>query len=599
MKYSTTDNFWFKQRLVGVVYIIFILFLILTIRLYYLQMINGSEYRNLSDNNCIRLQRIRPPRGLIFDRNGTLLVENRPSFDIELVLKDAKPLNKTIKHLANYLQLPEDEILSKVDRYKSMPSYKPIPIKHDIDWNTLAVIEANRFNLPGISINVTPTRFYINDYSAAHLLGYLSEINTNELSLNKYQGLRLGDFVGRYGVEKAYEKYLQGEPGGRQVEVNSIGQVVKVLKTVHTNAGNNIVLTIDQQLQLKAEELLKGKVGAVAAMDPSTGEILVMASNPSFNQNAFVTGFTGEQWRQLISDSARPMENKVIQAEYPPASTYKIVTALAGLEEGVVDEHSTFFCPGYLNFGNRPFRCWKKWGHGTTNVFKALAESCDVYFYHVGIKLGVDRLAWYAKACGLNSPTGILLDHESKGLIPSALWKMQRFKVPWQRGETLSIAIGQGYNLVTPIQMLVLVSAIGNGGTRYKPILHKSILNAEGKEIAKESPQILGKLPVSKSHLQYIQRGLWEVVNTDRGTAHSTARLQQIEICGKTGTAQVFSQTHTKELKEEKSHAWFVAYAPATNPKIAVVVMIEHGEHGSSAAAPIAKEIIKAALEKH
>ncbi|MFC1815991.1 penicillin-binding protein 2 [Thermodesulfobacteriota bacterium] len=600
---KTVDSNWFKQRIKGTILCVLAAFILLFVRLFYLQVVEREEFRRLSENNSIRLQSINPSRGLIFDRNGELLVDNRPSFDLSIILKDAKPLEQSIARLSQYLRAPVDELMAKISRNKGYSSYTPVLLKQDIGRNALAAVEVHKFDLYGVVVNVEARRHYINRNSAAHLIGYLGEINSDELRSGKYPGNRRGDYIGRFGVENAYEQFLRGRRGGRQVEVNATGQVVKILKTVDAQPGHNIYLTIDLELQKKAEALLKGLAGAVIAMDPATGQILALSSSPSFDQNDFVSGMSTEKWESLVSNPFRPLENKAIQGEYPPASTYKIVTAIAGLEEGVINEKTTFYCPGYYNLGGSVFLCWKKGGHGTVNVEKALVESCDVFFYQVGQKLGVDRLAWYAKASGLGSPTGINLDHEAKGLVPTANWKKRRTGVDWQGGETLSVAIGQGYDLATPLQMLVLISAVSRDGVRYRPLILKAIETAEGKIIKKSETQVKGKLPASIKTLDIVRKGLWGVVNTRKGTAR-IARIDGIDISGKTGTAQVVGRKKDDNPYEEntspliKAHAWFVAFAPSNDPHIAVSVIIEHGEHGASVAAPIAKEIIMTYLLK-
>lgn len=602
---KTTGSDWYKQRLVRVMFFVAGAFLVLFARLFYLQIIQGQEMSRLSENNSVRLQTTDSSRGIIFDRNGSLLVDNRPAFDLSIILKDAKPVERTLEKLSKLsklINLTEAELKSKINSNKGIPSYKPILLKQDIGRDALAAVEARKYDLPGIIIIVKPRRHYINRQSAAHLIGYLSEINSDELKSGKYPGNKSGDFIGKYGVEKAFEQFLKGKQGGRQVEVNAIGQVVQVLKTVDAQPGYNIYLTIDNMLQQKAESLLKGTAGAVVAMDPASGDILAMASSPSFDQNAFVDGMTHKQWNSLISNPLRPMTNKSIQGEYPPASTYKLLTAMAGLEQGIVDEQTTIYCPGYYKYGSRVYRCWKRGGHGSVNIYKALAESCDVFFYQVGQKLGVDQLAFYAKASGLGSPTGINLDNEAAGLVPTADWKKRRTGIAWQGGETLSVAIGQGFNLATPLQMLVLTSALANGGTIYQPLILKSVKTTDNKIIIQGKKKITGKLPAGKKTLSIIKKGLWEVVNNPRGTAR-IARISGMDISGKTGTAQVFGHKRDRALKEEdipkhlKSHAWFVAYSPSVEPQIAVAVLIEHGGHGSSAAAPIATKIIKAYLK--
>ncbi len=598
---KTADTDWYRQRVTGVMICVLAVFAVLLLRLIYLQVIRGEEYRLLSLNNRIRLQSIEPPRGLISDRNDYVLVENRPSFDVSVTLKDAGEVEETIKKVSKHLMVPSEELMLKLTASKGVSAYKPILLKQDIGRNALATIEAHKHDLPGIAVNVKLRRHYLNVQDAAHLIGYLSEISPDELAAKLYPGRRRGDFIGKYGAEKAYENYLRGTRGGRQVEVNANGQVVRVLKTVNAKPGQNVYLTIDHALQKKAESLLRGVAGAAVAMDPGSGRILALASSPSFDQNFFASGMSHEQWDSLISNPFRPMENKAIQGEYPPGSTYKIITALAGLEEGVIDEDTEVFCPGYYRFGNRTFRCWKKGGHGRVKILKAITESCDVYFYKVGELLGVDRLAWYAKASGLGSPTGINLDKEAKGLIPTAAWKKRRTGVPWQKGETLSIAIGQGFNLATPLQMVGLTAAIANGGTRYRPMILEAIKSPDGRIIHQSQPEVIGKVPISERTLELVRTGLWAVVNSDHGTARGS-RLADIEISGKTGTSQVIGRKKDDTRSEEdrpahlRAHAWFVAYAPSDAPIIAVAVLVEHGEHGSSAAAPVARELIKTYL---
>jgi len=598
---KTVNSDWFNQRITGVIFCIAAAFSVLFIRVFYLQVMEGESYRRLSENNSIRLQSVDAPRGLIFDANRSLLVDNRPSFDLGIIIKDAKPLDETVDKLARYMEIPADEITEKIASTKGVPSFKPIFVKQDIGRNAMATVEVHKFDLPGVTINIRPVRHYINSMHASHLIGYLGEINADELASKEYAACQRGDYIGRFGVEKSYEEILRGRRGGRQVEVNVRGQVVRVLKTVNAQPGKNLVLTIDAGLQKMAESLLAEKVGAVVAVDPDNGHILTMVSNPTFDQNAFVSGLSHDEWNALLSNPDHPMTNKVLQGEYPPASTYKIVTAIAGLEEGAVDENTVINCPGYYAYGNRVFRCWRRGGHGKVDMYRAIAESCDVYFYQVGEAVGVDKLAAYARALGLGSRTKIRLDNESSGLIPTAEWKRKRFGERWQKGETLTIAIGQGFNLVTPLQMATLVAAVGNGGTLYRPIIVKAIETADGGIVEDGAPYIAGRLNISEKTLAIIRKGLWGVVNGDKGTARGS-RLKGIEMSGKTGTAQVvgrkegenFSKKKDEEVEHHfKDHAWFVAYAPSEDPVIAVAVIVEHGEHGSSAAAPVAKTLIQ------
>ena len=598
---DSVDSEWFNQRLTGVLVVILVAFALLVTRLLYLQMIEGGEYRRLSEINSIRLQDIDAPRGLISDRHGKLLVDNRPSFDLKIILKDAKPLDKTLQKLGKIIGETPEALGARIQSSKRLGAYTPIMLKEDIGRDLLAAVEVHMYDLPGVVVHVSPRRHYLFNDFATHMLGYVGEINADELRSPAYAECKGGDFIGKFGVERAYESLLRGKRGGRQVEVNATGQVVRVLKTVDAQAGHNIMLTLDYDLQVETEKLLQGKVGAAVAVDPNNGDILAMVSSPTFDPNWFVTGMSHEQWQSLINNPFRPLENKAIQSEYPPASTYKIVTALAGLEEGAIDANTTIFCPGFYRYGNRIYRCWKHSGHGEVDVVKALEQSCDVFFYQVGEAVGVDRLAWYAKSLGLGESTGIDLPQESRGLIPTKTWKRKRFGQSWQGGETLSVAIGQGFDLVTPLQMALLTATVANGGTRYRPELIHDISPAVEGDVPGQGPRIVGHLKVSDSTLSIVRKGLWSVVNERHGTAWRS-RIEGVEFSGKTGTAQVVGRpaeggADQDQIKEmHKDHAWFVAYAPSVNPQIAIAVIVEHGEHGSSAAAPIASKMIQSYL---
>jgi len=594
---ESIDTEWYRHRFIVIICLVLAAFTLLGCRLFYLQIIQGENFYELSKDNCVRKKRINAFRGLIYDRDGHLLVENRPSFNLQMIKKDAEPLEHTIQRLCRYIQLSPQAIMEKLNDDTIGP-YDPVLIREDIDRNTMAAIAARRFDLPGISIEARARRHYLYPTMAAHLLGYMGELNPEEIRNKKFKDKRKGDYIGRFGVEKVFESALSGRAGGQIVQVNAGGQVVAILEQVPPKPGDNLFLTIDFSLQKKAESLLGEQVGAVVAMDPRTGEILAMVSKPAFNQNQFVDGMSIKQWAALTGNPDQPMMNKVIQAEYPPASTYKMLTAMAALEEGATNSLEEIYCPGHYRYGNRLYYCWKNYGHGHMNVTEALEQSCDVYFYHMGKRLGVDTIAKYAFDSGLGSPTGIVLDREADGLIPTAEWKRRRFGVAWQGGENLSIAIGQGYNLVTPIQMAVLTSAVANGGFQYQPRILKRIETVEGKTVKKGEPVIKGRLPVSERNLKLVRRGLWQVVNARHGTAYWHVRDKTIDISGKTGTAQIISRKRGAARPEKiedryKPHAWFVGYAPSNNPQIAVAVLVEHGEHGSSTAGPIAGQLMK------
>lgn len=590
------DSDWFRGRINLAMLVVVLAFLILMSRLFYLQVVEGDSFRKLSENNCIRKRTVTSPRGLVFDRNGAQLVDNRPSFDLQIIPQDARPIKETLNRLSEYLNIPVDELMIPLEKAKGLPSYKPVILKKDIGWDLMSAVEVKGFDIPGIQVAVNQRRYYMEEGVAAHILGYIGEISLAELESENLTDYRTGDSIGKAGIEKSFERILRGKRGEELVEVNASGMVVKVINSREAAPGDNVFLSIDINLQKRAEALLAGKAASLVAVDTATGQILVLASSPSYDQNVFIGGISGTEWRNLVGNPLRPLENKVIQAEYPPASTYKIITAMAGLEEGVVDRNTSFFCGGQLKHGDRYFRCWKKGGHGQVDIVDAMAESCDVYFYHVGQRLGVDRIAWYARASGLGQLTGIDLDHEEKGLVPSSIWKRQKKGVPWHSGETLSISIGQGYNLATPLQMLGVVAAVANKGVRLKPRLLKSVTAPDGEVLYDSKPEVIGHLPASPASIQIIRDGLFEVVNTRRGTAW-LARLPDITVYGKTGTAQVVGRKGDgpeRYADHQKPHAWFVAFSEKEgSPGIAVSVMVEHGEHGSSGAAPIARDIIR------
>ncbi len=599
---KTVDTDWYRHRLSGSVIFVLAFFLILGARLYYLQVVKGAEFRRLSQNNCVRLRSIPSPRGLIFDRTGRLVVDNRPSFNVSIVPEDADDPDGVVKELAAHLNEDVETLLARLESRRGGALFKPILLKRDLSRDSVAVVEAHKLDLPGVIITVEPMRHYIEEKRACHLIGYLGEISEAELNSGDYPETRNGDFIGRFGIEKSYEADFRGKPGRNQVQVNALGQVTRVLKTLPARPGKNCYLALDLSLQRKAEDMFQEKVGAAVALDPANGHVLAMVSRPAFDPNAFVEGMSAEVWKALASNPFHPMRNKAIQAQYPPGSTYKIVTAAAGLEEGVIEDTTQHFCPGYYRYGNRTYRCWKRGGHGSVELIQAIAQSCDVFFYKVGEQLGVDTLAEYAGGFGLGKPTGVDLDNEVSGLVPTQAWKLRKVGVPWQGGETLSVAIGQGFNLVTPIQMASLVAAVANGGVIYKPLLVERIEDVNTEEVTVVESEDMGRLPVSDETLERIRNGLTAVVNSRRGTGR-IADIAGVSVAGKTGTAQVVAMGERPDADEEektpfrfRDHAWFVAFAPVEAPRIAVAVFVEHGGHGGSTAGPIAREMMETYL---
>jgi len=492
------------------------------------------------------------------------------------------------------------ELLARVRKMAGTPGHYPIRLAEDIEWDKVAYIENNRMELPGIKIEVVPLRVYHYGNVASHVIGYLGEINKKELAKAKAGIYRGGDLIGKMGLERLREKDLRGEKGRHYMEVNALGFEQRNLKGVDPLPGNDLQLTIDIDMQKAAEDIMmtEEKSGAVVAIEVNTGRLLMLASSPVLELDKFIGGISHKNWNAMLNNPNHPLLNKIVQGQYPPGSTYKLVTAAAGLAEGVITPDTIIYCPGYYRFGNRTYRCWKHSGHGAVNLKRALSESCDVYFYQVGQRLGVNRLAGYAKRLGLGKKTGVEMEHEKSGLIPTSDWKMKRYGKPWQEGETLSVAIGQGFDLVTPLQLALMTATVANGGTLYKPSLIEQVRDPDGRILEQFKPTVLERFTGQDHNLDLVRKGLIEAVNGRHGTGRR-ARLKNITVAGKTGTAQVVRLKQYRHLKEKdipykyRDHAWFTCFAPAENPEIAVTVLVEHGLHGGSGAAPIAKAVLE------
>jgi penicillin-binding protein 2 len=472
--------------------------------------------------------------------------------------------------------------------------------------------------MPGVEVKEEIKRTNLYGEIASHLLGYIGEVNPNELPALQKKGLnyKLGDSIGKFGLEQRMEDVVRGEDGEELKEVDALGRikreggknrVLSGLTGKPAEPGKNLVLTVDQDLQLAADKAMDGKAGAVVAVDPRNGEVLAMVSKPSFDPTLFSRGIPAALWSRLLNDPNRPLRDKTIQDHYPPGSTYKIVTAIAGLEEGIINENTKFTCTGSLRLGNRPFHCHKKGGHGDLNVVGAIQKSCDVFFYKTAMKLqnGVDDIAKWALHLGLGKRTGITLPRETSGLIPTVDWKKKRYNQEWNQGETLSVAIGQSYNLVTGIQLANLYAAISNGGTVYRPQLVKEVESYDGKVMHELKPEVLGNFRLNPKTVELVKEGLWGVINVPGATAFHQ-RLPGMDFAGKTGTVQVIRLSADKIYQEcknmrylDRHHGLFVGFAPAKDPVIAVAVIAEHACSGSGGAAPVARAVVKTFLEKY
>ena len=582
-------------------FVFIIAFLGLITRLFFLQIAEGERYTFLSENNRIRIKRIPGTRGMILDRQGQLLVDSRPSFDLLFIPEDAEDPEQTLRLLAHYLGHDEKEMLEVLQANQQRPAFEEVVLGKDVDWPTVVAVESHQLDLPGVTLRARPRRNYADGVMGAHVLGYLGEIGPAQLKTLKDEGYVLGDEIGQYGLERRWEDVLRGQSGGQQVEVDALGRRVRVLHEVTDVPGYTVHLTLDRELQQTAFEALKGSEGTIVALDVHTGAILAMVSTPAFDPNMFARGIKGDEWRALIKDQQRPLSNRATQGQYPPGSTFKIIMSIAGLEEGVIDPDARINDPGFYFFGNRAFRDWKKGGHGSVDLHRAIVESCDVYFYQLGPRLGIDRIAKWAHAFGLGAKTGVALDDERSGTIPSTEWKRKRFRQPWYPGETVSVAIGQGYVTVTPLQLVNMMATLANGGTLYRPRIVDKVESVNNGVVREYGPEIIRKIELKPSTLEHVRNALADVVRTPAGTG-GAARSNIVTIAGKTGTAQVVEMkggyVKTEQLAYlNRDHAWFVSYAPVENPQIAVVVMIEHGGHGASAAAPLAKKMIEKYIE--
>jgi penicillin-binding protein 2 len=562
-----------------------VVFAVLAMSFWYLQVVQHAKFQEMADNNHQRTLALRAPRGILLDRHGRVLVENRHSFTVSIVREHTKDLDRTIRQLALVSGMEEARVRQIVDRHRHEPSYRPIVVIEDATLAQVAALSARRldFELPDVVIQEVPTRQYPTDALAAHLFGYVSEASDAQVG----DGVASGQIIGQAGIEKVYNKYLMGEDGARRVVVNSTGREMGELEVVPPVEGRRVKLTIDYDVQKAAEDAFKhlDYNGAAVVLDPNNGEVLAFTSLPAYDPNAFSGGINRATWAALNTDQTRPLQDRALQGRYAPGSTFKMAVALAALEEKIIDPHFTVHCRGGHTFYGRFFKCWKKEGHGTVDMRQAIEKSCDVWFYTVGNMLGVDKIHKWATLLGLGVKTGIDLPNEVQGIMPSTEWKKAKTGEKWYAGETISVAIGQGQVTVTPVSMAVYTATLANGGTRVTPHIMKAVDEGQGwKDIPAPPPQ--SQIEMKPDWLQAIRDGMWMVVN-GAGTG-GNARMVGYDVAGKTGTSQVISNAGRQALgmhrKDLRDNGWFVFFAPRDNPQIAGVVFAEHGEHGTNAA---------------
>ncbi len=564
----------------------------LVVRLLFLQIVFHPYYRRMADVNRLRLVPIPAPRGAIFDRHRRQIVTNRPSYSVSVLPYEVHDLKLTIERLAPLIGLTETELEAAIKRERTS-RYEPIKVKKNVDFVTIARLEERNEDLPGVIYQAEQARDYPPNNWGSHLVGYISEISEQELLQLAPKGYRQGGYIGKRGIEKQYDQLLRGADGVLYLEVTAQGKVLGEVPDkppLRPISGSDLVISIDMDVQAAAESALANFccAGAVA-LDPSNGEILAFVSKPVYNTAGLSVGISFEEWNRIVNDPTHPLLNRVIQSQYPPGSTAKLLTAGAALEEGLVTARSlmSVACQGGYQFGNRFFRCWKPEGHGSLNLIGAIEQSCDAYFYQLGQKLGLNIWTEYAKKCGFGQRTVIDLPDEARGLAPTSEWYDRRFgKGQWSTGVMLNLAIGQGEILTTPLQLANFYAALGNGGVLWKPHLLRRVEDPDGAQ--EYRPEIVERLPFSQETLETLKKALVQVVQGPHGTAHRS-QVEGITVAGKTGTAE---NPHGKE------HAWFVCFAPAENPKIALAVLVENAGHGGDIAAPIARQMLEAYLLK-
>lgn len=606
--------------------VMLLLFLVLGARLWYLQIVMGEELREKSESNRTEMVDLPPVRGLMLDRHGQVLVDNRATLDLCVQKSEVADPEYLLRELAAISGRSYEDLRR---RYRDLPrtSYESFPLIPNLSREELVAVESRRFRLGGITIRVSSARTPYIDVLASHLIGYLGEIGSRQLEREKKRveerveelvrdgmGLesareaaeeeirphRAGDLVGQGGLEQSMEKELQGVRGYDVREVDSRGRVLKQIQTVNPEPGHNLRLTIDARLQAMGQMLLGERAGAIVVMDPRNFEILALCSSPTFSLNDFVGGVSRDKWKELQNDPFHPMENRAVAGQYPPGSTFKIVTSIAGLAEGTITPETAFHCAGGLTLGNHTFGCHKRSGHGSVNLKRGLMYSCDVFYYEVGRRLGVDKLAKRAREFfGLGRRTGVELFTEQPGLIPDSAWKLRRFKQKWAPGETLPVSIGQGYVLCTPLQVAQYTAAVANGGTLYRPHLVKEVVDVGGRVVRAIEPEVVSKVDAKPEYIKALQDSLEAVVNEPGGTGRRGG-LPNIHVSGKTGTSQVVSLKRYQGYAKSKmpynyrDHAWYTSYAPSQNPEVVVTVLLEHTGGGGVNAGPIAKEMLAA-----
>ncbi len=581
----------------------FVLLSALVGRLYYLQVLQSDRYATLADENRINIRLLPPPRGRILGRLGEALATNRLNYRVVLISEQTPSIEATLDGLGALIPLSEREYRRVLREAERKRDFVPITVRENLSWAEVSRIEVHAPDLPGVMIDVGQTRYYPLGATAAHVTGYVAAVSEDELTGDPL--LELPDSrIGKNGVEKVYDLALRGKAGNSQVEVNAYGRVIRELERNEGQPGDDLVVSLDVGLQRYVAARLANESAAAVVLDVNNGDVLALTSSPSYDPNAFNKGISLVAWNELLQNPRKPLVSKAIAGQYPPGSTFKMMVALATLESGVATPDHRVTCVGKIKLGDRIFHCWKKGGHGTLKMVEAIEQSCDVYFYDIALRSGVNRIAEMARRFGLGAVTGVDLHGERPGLMPDRDWKLATYGVPWQKGETLVAGIGQGFVLATPLQLAVMVARLANGGFAVTPRLSRRVVGADAAASDGAEPPAFESLGISAASLALVTEGMDRVVNGTRGTARG-ARIAEPEMAmaGKTGTSQVRRISTSERLSgvlknaerpwEERDHALFVAFAPVDEPRYAVAVIVEHGGSGSRVAAPVARDILR------
>jgi penicillin-binding protein 2 len=589
------DLFLILRRAKWILFLVKILFIFLILSFWKIQILDHEKYWQKSEANRMREIALPSQRGLILDRNGKILADNKGSFKASIIRENCKDFDKSCRRISRLLKMDESVLRERVKKYESLPSFKPIVVKENLSLDEVARVEARKLEFPELILQTEPKRFYPFGNVAAHVIGYIQELSPQDIENGLYEKKRLGDMVGKSGIEKEHESTLTGKDGQLIEIVDSLGRNQGEVSRREPEKGKDLTLTLDFTLQKKAEELLEGKEGAIIVLDPRTGEVLALASYPTYDPNKFINRFTSEEWLGLVNSPAFPLENRAIRGLYSPASVFKLTMALGALDLGLINDRTSFFCSGKIRIYGKLLNCWKESGHGLMDLYNGIRNSCNIYFYQLGKMMDIEDISRYAELLGFGKKTGIDIAGEKEGLVPNRAWKEKVKNEPWQPGETISVSIGQGPLLVTPIQVAAHTGLIANRGRRVNLHLLKSLSRQMEESRSQAYDSENDKVKISLSNFEKVIRGMWESANRE-GTGRA-AKVDGFDVCGKTGSTQIMSQEKLEQIretgKEVKTHSWFTGFASKDNPEVVVTVLVEYGGMGGAIAAPIARQLFE------